>query len=119
MQAMRVPAILLSCVVCLASSALAGPSDGPILKADVIVIQGNINGSITNGRQGSTKEVCFIWCVTSHTSTTSGLLNVNGIVQQGHSVISARQIILQNDLNHDINNQEGTLNYKGIMQIAR
>jgi hypothetical protein len=96
-----------------------GPGDGPVLKADSVVIQGNIRGEIINGKQGSSWQACVLFCISGGSSTKSGLLNVNGIVQTGSSVLSARQIVLQNDLNHTLNNKEGTQNYKGIMQLGR
>jgi hypothetical protein len=112
--------IALSLIVCdFSGSAIAGPLDGPILEAQTIVIQGDIRGHITNGKQGSKKEVCIIFCVTKTTDTTAGLLNVNGIVQHGSVMLRANTIVLQNDLPHNLDLAEGTLNYKGIMQLGR
>lgn len=99
--------------------AIAGPLDGPVLEAQTIVISGNIRGEITNGKQGSSGRVCFVFCVNTGSSTKFGQLNVNGIVQHGSSVLRANTIVLQNDLNHNLDNKEGTQNYKGIMQIGR
>jgi hypothetical protein len=97
----------------------AGPLDRPLLEAQTIVISGNIYGEITNGTQGKSGKVCVIWCVNVSTSTKAGTLNVNGIVQEGRSVLRANTIVLQNDVTHNIHNKEGTQNYKGIMQISR
>jgi hypothetical protein len=110
---------LIASAAMLAGPVLAGPGDGPVIQADSIVIQNTVRGTITNGKQGSSWEVCVIFCVSGGASTKSGLLNVNGIVQTGGSVLQARQIVLQNDLNHNLNNKEGTQNYKGIMQLGR
>jgi hypothetical protein len=97
----------------------AGPLDGPMLEAQTIVISGNIRGEITNGTQAKYVRTCVILCWTVSTSTKYGTLNVNGIVQEGKGVLRANAIVLQNDLNHNIHNKEGTANYKGIMQISR
>ncbi len=99
--------------------AAAGPNDGPVLEADTIVIQSNIRGRITNGRQASSSQTCFIWCVTSSVSEASGQLNVNGIVQHGSSALKARTIVLQATVTRDIKHEHGDLNYMGITQIGR
>jgi hypothetical protein len=103
----------------LSGLALAGPQDGPVLEAQNIVISSTIRGEITNGKQGSSWQACVIFCVSGGSSTKFGQLNVNGIVQHGNSVLRAQTIVLQNDLTHNLNNKEGTQNYKGIMQIGR
>jgi hypothetical protein len=111
--------VLIAVLGCFTGLATAGPMDGPVLEAQTIVISGNIRGEITNGTQGKSGKVCVIFCVNTSTSTKHGQLNVNGIVQQGGSVLRANTIVLQNDLNHDLHNKEGAMNYKGIMQIGR
>ncbi|MFM2398813.1 MAG: hypothetical protein RL341_970 [Pseudomonadota bacterium] len=118
-RAICLPVVAATALGLFGTPASAGPLDGPVLEAQTIVISGNIRGEITNGKQATSWQACVIFCVSGGSSTKYGQLNVNGIVQHGGSVLRANTIVLQNDLTHNLNNKEGTQNYKGIMQIGR
>lgn len=110
-------------VVLPAEYAFAGPGDGPLIDAGQITIRGDINGEIKNGRQGGGGGVSFLGGLFGASgganSTPGGRVNVNGIVQEGQSILKASNILLDTRLNRDITNNAGDVTVSGITQIGK
>jgi hypothetical protein len=115
--------VMVLAVVLPAEYATAGPGDGPVIDAGQITIRGDINGEIKNGRQGGGGGVSILGGLFGASgganATPGGMINVNGIVQQGQSVLKASNILLDTRLNRDITNNAGDVTVSGITQIGK
>lgn len=109
----------------LGSNAYAAPGDGPVIDANTVMIMGLIYGEIKNGRQGGGGFVGIgggnfgVGVGGGANSTPGGRVNVNGILQQGQSMIKAGNIIMNTTLLRDITNNAGDVTVSGITQIGR
>jgi type 1 fimbria pilin len=110
-------------ITLMSTAAIAGPGDGPVIDAGDITIRGEINGEIKNGRQGGGGSVSVLWGLGSASgganATPGGRINVNGIVQEGQSLLKAHSIVLDTRLNRDITNNAGDITVSGITQIGK
>jgi hypothetical protein len=115
--------ILMLCTAIACEYAVAGPGDGPTIDAGQITIQGQINGEIKNGRQGGGGSVSILGGLFGASgganATAGGRINVNGIYQEGQSILKAGSVVLNTNLNRDITNNAGDVTVSGITQIGR
>jgi hypothetical protein len=115
--------IVIGCAVLACEYAIAGPGDGPTIDAGQITIQGQINGEVKNGRQGGGGGVSILGGLFGASgganATAGGRVNVNGIYQEGQSLLKANTVTLNTHLNRDITNNAGDVTVSGITQIGK
>jgi hypothetical protein len=109
----------------ISSPVYAAPGDGPVIDAGSVMIMGAIYGEITNGRQGGNGFAGLqagpisVGAGGGANQTAGGRVNVNGIVQQGQSLIKANTIMLNTTLGRNVTNNAGDLTISGITQVGR
>jgi hypothetical protein len=107
------------------TSVSAAPGDGPTIDVNELTIRGDINGEITNGRQGGGGSAGIfagsfgVGVSGGANATVGGRVNVNGIFQQGQSMLKAGTVLLDTRLQRNIVNNAGDVTVSGITQIGK